>query len=241
MKTLKTTAFLLATFALCISCGKSTEKYASKEHGMKFDAWELNYNADDDDIYWPSVVLTESTEGEIVEIKSWRDLWYGSSGSDTTRTGAVLQARIYNYKSRNDAKYHNAIKFKTGKADNTYRSGLEHHFLFNGGQADSVSFTAKSNNDHYFIPDQETSDRIIELLSGKDSVTITVTFKGPNGSYSTKIRSIEGSYSYKVTGSPKLTKALEINHQRRVLAEKESKKAEERFEKELDKLFDEDW
>lgn len=208
----------ITVLMLCFSCGKSTEKYASKEHGMKFNVWELNYNADNYDIYWPSIKLTEPTEGELVEVESNYNWWSGRLNSrDTTSSSAMLRAFIFNEKSKNDAQYYNTVQFKVSNADYEYRSHLAHCFVFNEGQIDSVSFSAKADDNHCFIPDRETSEKIIRLFCGKSPINVKVTFTG---------HSIEGVYFFTVDGSPKLNKALEVNHERFVLARKESNEKE---------------
>ncbi len=219
----------VAAVAFFVSCAKTTEKCAQKEHGMKFDSWELNYKANDYDVYWPSLKLADQSEGTLSEVKSDFDWWSGRVlRRDTTTVGALLYAAITNIKSRNDAKYYNSIRFKVSTLDKRYRPNLEHRFTFNEGQPDSLSFSATSNDDDLFIPSREDSERIISVLCKKDPTDLKVSFKGS---------SVEGVYSFTINGSPKLSKGLELSHERKLLAEKEFKKADSKAEKELEELF----
>ena len=210
---------------LCFSCGKSTEQYASKEHGKQFGVWELNYESDDYGTYWPTVVLSDSNEGELMQVDSEYS-WRGKLiRRDTTTTKASFEAVIWNVKSKNDAKYYDAIKLRALNADNTYYPRLEYHFMFNDGQPNAVSFSGKFDGE-YIRPNRKDAEKIIALFSGKEPVTVKVTCEPYHMSL---------EYSFCINGSTKLSDGLATNHQRRLLAEKESKKAEENFEKELER------
>ncbi len=229
MKGLERVCLASLSILLCVSCTNSTEKYAQKEHGKKFDSWELSYQAKDYDVYWPTLKLVDQSEGTLTEVKSDFDWWSGRLlKRDTTQVGALLYATITNIKSRNDAKYYNSIRFQVSNLDKRYRSNLEHRFTFNEGQRDSLSFSAKSNDNHLFIPSREDSEKIISMLCKKESTDMKVVFRG---------NSVEGEYSFTIKGSPKLSKGLELNHERKLFAEKEFKKADGKAEKELEELF----
>lgn len=214
----------------CASCGRSTEKCASKEHGMKFNIWELYYDADDYDVYWPSVRMPEPAGGAMTVIKSTYNMW-GSRliRRDTISMAAYFKPTIYSVKSKNDAQYYNSICIYVNDADKEFWPGLEHNFIFNEGKKDSVSFTAKAVNRSYFNPSREISEKIIELLSQKDSVSVKISFKGS---------SVEGVYNFNIEGSPELKKALKINRKRKIQAQEEFEKVDAKYEKALEKLFD---
>ena len=211
---------IVLLFSFTISCSMSTEKYAQKENGRKYGIWELEYNADDVDTYWPSLKLTAPIEGEMVKIQSEYNWWNGKLVKcDTTETGAGFKAFIRNLKSKNDAKYYNSIKFKVFDADSKYYRNLEHRFLFNEGQKDSISFSVMANEDNYFVTTREQSEAILNLFSSKNPVDLIVVIKE---------KTLEVRYHYIIEGTPNLNDALELNHKRRVLAEKEDKKKERR-------------
>lgn len=230
MKRIVRLLLAMAVVMVGVSCTKSTEKYAQKEHGKKFGSWELNYNAGDYDVYWPSLVLTEKVQGEISEIVTNRNWWTDKIlGRDTTSTGAILNAKIYSVKSKNDAKYYNSIRFYISNVENKYRPRLEHRFVFNEGQKDSLSFSTKANDSDAFIPEREVSEQIIKLLSGKNPVDVKILFNGSD---------LEGAYSFVIDGCPKLKQGLELNQERKVIANKEFSKADRKAEKDLMDLFD---
>ena len=214
---------------LASSCSTSTEKYAQKEHGKKFDSWELNYRANDYDVYWPTLKLADQPEGELFNVTTERHWWTGQIlRRDTTVTGALLKITINNVKSRNDAKYYDNVLIKVSDLESNYRSGLEHRFVFNEGQKDSVSFATKSNDDHYFVPGREVSGKIVSLLVGEKPIDLKVSYKAS---------SVEGFYTFTINGSPKLEKGLALNHERKLQAQKEFEKADRKAEKELEELF----
>lgn len=215
-----------AVLTLCFSCGKSTEKYASKEHGKQFGAWELYYEADDYGTYWPSVVLSESNEGELVQVESVYS-WWGNKlvRRDTTITTARFEAVIYNVKSKNDAKHYDSIKLRVLNTDGEYNRRQAYHFMFNEGQPDSLSFTAGYDNG-YIKPNRKDGEKIIALFCGKEPVSVKVTCEPYHKTL---------DYSFSINGSTKLSDGLAINHQRRLLAEKESKRIEQDLEKEYEK------
>lgn len=234
MKYFHKTSLLIILFGLflCVSCSKTTEKYASKEHGMKFGSWTLNYNSGDYDVYWPSLRMSEPVTGNIlkIETRSWWDYstWLTRTVIDTTDLDAKLRAVIHSVKSSHDAQYYSSIRFNICDENLKYWSG-QHHFLFNEGQADSVSFSAKANDDGFFIPGRETSDMIVNLLCGHSPVSLTVTYQGSE---------VDEKYSFTIEGDPRLKKALTINQERKILADKEFKKADAKFEQEIKKFFD---
>lgn len=230
MKRIVRVLLAMAVVMVGVSCTKSTEKYAQKEHGKKFGSWELNYNAGDYDVYWPSLVLTEKVQGEISEIVTNRNWWTDKIlGRDTTSTGAILNAKIYSVKSKNDAKYYNSIRFYISNLENKYRPRLEHRFVFNEGQKDSLSFSTKANDSDAFIPEREVSEEIIKLLSDKNPVDVKILFNGAD---------LEGTYSFVIDGCPKLKQGLELNQERKVIANKEFSKADRKAEKDIMDLFD---
>ena len=230
MKRIVRLLLAMAVVMVGVSCTKSTEKYAQKEHGKKFGSWELNYNAGDYDVYWPSLVLTEKVQGEISEIVTNRNWWTDKIlGRDTTSTGAILNAKIYSVKSKNDAKYYNSIRFYISNLENKYRPRLEHRFVFNEGQKDSLSFSTKANDSDAFIPEREVSEEIIKLLSDKNPVDVKILFNGAD---------LEGTYSFVIDGCPKLKQGLELNQERKVIANKEFSKADRKAEKDIMDLFD---
>lgn len=70
---------LMAVFTLvAVSCSQTTEKYAQKEHGKTFSIWEMNYNAGDYNVYWPSLKLTDEVEGALCEVDTERNWWTGA-------------------------------------------------------------------------------------------------------------------------------------------------------------------
>lgn len=219
----------LCILALCVSCGRKTENYASKEHGKKFDSWELHYHADEYDVYWPSLRLSEPSEGTLTVIKSRYNNWGRHFiGCDTTNTAVFFKPIIYSVKSRNDAKYYNSIRIQVNDANNEFWPRLEHNFTFNEGKKDSVSFSAKAEDGSYFKPSREISEKIIELLSKKASVNVKITFKGS---------SVEGVYDFNIEGSPELKKALKINTERKIQAQKEFEKEDAKIVKQLEDIL----
>lgn len=229
MKPLVRLLLTMTVVMVGISCTKSTEKYAQKEHGKKFGSWELNYNAGDYDVYWPSLVLTEQVQGEITEVVTNRNWWtHKILGRDTTSKGAHLNAKIYSVKSKNDAKYYNSVRFYVSNMEDKYRPRLEHRFVFNEGQKDSLSFSTLANDKDAFIPERKVSEQIIKLLAGKNPVDVKVLFNGSN---------LEGVYSFVIDGCPKLKQGLELNQERKVIANKEFSKADRKAEKEFTDLF----
>lgn len=231
MKLLGKALLGLCGLCICISCVKTTEKYASKEHGMKFGSWTLNYNSGDYDVYWPSLSLPEPVTGNLTEIVAKTSFygWMLTAVVDTTYKDAQLTAAIRSVKSSHDAQYFNSIRFRVTDKNMFFRDRFPHHFIFNEGGDDSVSFSAMANNNNYFIPDRETSDMIIKLLSGHDSVSLKVIYQDSE---------IDGQYSFMIEGEPQLKKALTINQERKILADKEFKKADAKFEQEIKKFFD---
>ena len=221
----------MCILAVCVSCGRKTEKFASKEHGKKFSSWELYYNADEYDVYWPSVRLSEPVGGALTVIKSTYNNWIWENRlirRDTISMTAYFKPIIYSVKSRNDAKYYNSIRIYVNDADNEFWPGLEHNFTFNEGKKDSVSFSAKAVDQSYFNPTKEISEKIIELLSQKDSVSIQITFKGS---------SVEGVYNFNIKGTPELKKALKINNKRKIQAQEEFEKEDAKVAKQLEDIF----
>lgn len=219
----------LCILALCVSCGRKTENYASKEHGKKFDSWELYFHADEYDVYWPSIRLSKPAEGTLTVIKSTYNNWGRHLiGRDTTSATAFFKPIIYSVKSRNDAKYYNSIRIQVNDAKKEFWPGLEHTFTFNEGKKDSVSFSAKAENRDYFKPSREISEKIIELLSQKTSVSVKITFKGS---------SVEGVYDFNIKGSPELKKALKINTERKIQAQKEFEKEDAKIVKQLEDIL----
>ena len=85
-----------------------------------------------------------------------------------------------------------------------------------------MSFSAKPNDDGYFIPSREKGGEIISFLCNNEPLSLTVKFYGR--STTANITETEGSYNFEIPASPKLSKALEINNKRTVLANKEYQK-----------------
>lgn len=230
MKKIVRLLFVLVAVLAGVSCARSTEKYAQKEHGKKFGSWELNYNAGDYDVYWPSLVLSEKVQGDVFEIVTDRNWWTGKILSrDTTSNGALLNAKIISVKSKNDARYYNSIRFYVSNMDNMYRPRMEHRFVFNEGKTDSLSFSKKANDSDAFIPEREVSEQIIQLLSGKKPVAVKVEYGDSD---------LEGTFSFVIDGCPKLKQGLELNQERKVIANKEFSKADSKVEKALMNLFE---
>lgn len=231
MKLLGKALLGLCGLCICISCVKTTEKYASKEHGMKFGSWTLNYNSGDYDVYWPSIRMSEPVTGNITEIvaKTRFDGLMITTVVDTAYMDAKLTAAIISAKSSNDAQYFNSIRFRVTDKNKFFRDRFTHHFIFNEGEDDSVTFSAMANKDKYFIPDRETSETIIKLLNGHDNVSLKVLYQESG---------IDGQYSFMIEGEPQLKKALKLNQERRIIADEEFKKADTKFEQEFMKLFD---
>lgn len=230
MKTLLRIILVSVTLLAGVSCGKTTEKYAQKEHGKQFGSWELNYNAGDYDVYWPSLVLSEKVKGGLFEVKTDRNWWTGKViSSDTTRSAALLGAKIISVKSKNDAKYYDSISFQVSNTDKKYRPNLEHRFVFNEGQKDSLSFSMTANKDDNFVPSREIADQIIQLLTGRKPIDVKVIFQGTD---------IAGEYSFEVEGCPKLKQGLELNQERKIIANKEFNKADRKATKEFLDLFE---
>ena len=213
---MKKLLYVLALFCCIISCTHSTEKFAQKEHGKRFDSWKLYYTADDKgNVYSPSLRLSEPEEGSLVEIENIYHWWTGSLiRKDTTMKSAHLDATITNSKDSHDAMYYNNIKFNIGDNAGHFLSSTEHKFIFNAGQKDSIAFTTKASNS-FFSPDQTTAYKLIELLCEKRPINIQVS--ATNSDYI-------NTYSFIITGSPNLKDALSILHNRSVLADKEMKK-----------------
>ena len=229
MKRIVRLLLAMAVVMIGVSCTKTTEKYAQKEHGKKFGSWELYYNAGDYDVYWPSLVLTEKVQGEISEIATNRNWWNDKIlGRDTTSSGAILNAKIYSVKSKNDARYYNSVRFYISNLENEYRPRLEHRFVFNDGQKDSISFSTKANDSDAFIPEREVSEQIIKLLSGRNPIDVKILFNGSD---------LEGVYTFVIDGCPKLKQGLELNQERKVIANKEFSKADRKAEKDFMDLF----
>ena len=219
MKTIKSYFIGASIIFLCLACSRTTEHYAQKEHKMKFGIWELNYAADDYYINWPSVILSEPISGEMTVIRNTHDWWTGHRFKpDTTNNEAIFKAYIRSVKSKSDAQYYNAIKFKVAYK-NQYYYDFKHNFIFTNGDSDTLSFSAKPNDDGYFIPSREKGEEIISFLCKNKPITLTVTFNGTNTTINTT--ETEGAYYFEISGSPKLSNALEINHKRKVLAYKE--------------------
>jgi hypothetical protein len=219
MNTIKRSFISAFVILLCISCGKTTEYYAQKEHKMKFGIWELNYAADDYYIYWPSVRLSEPISGEMTAINNTYDWWTGHRFKpDTTNNDAIFKAYIQSVKSKSDAQYYNSIKFEV-IYNNKYYYNYKHNFIFTNEDRDTLSFSAKPNDDGYFVPNREKSEEIIEFLCKDKPISLTVKFNGTNTTINTT--ETEGSYYFEMSGSPKLSNAMEINHKRKVLAYKE--------------------
>lgn len=207
---------------LLVSCGKSTEKYAQKEHGMKFDAWELNYRANSYDVYWPKLVLVDQNEGHSRMIETdFVPGWIGRVRRDTTETAAYLLATIVYEKNRNDAKYEDIVKFNVLDSDKRYYSDEKYSFVFNESQQDSICFATVADEGD-FVPDREISARIISLLCKEEPTTLRVTYKN-------MFR--EGDFTFVINGSPKLKKGIAINRERKLLAEKEYKIARGKSQK----------
>lgn len=222
---------LMSVFALvAVSCSQTTEKYAQKEHGKTFGIWEMNYNAGDYDVYWPSLKLTDEVEGALCEVDTERNWWTGAIiRRDTTRTAANMGIWIYSVKSKNDARYYNSVRFRVANSDKKYRPRLDHKFIINEGQKDSVSFTSTSNSDDFFVPERAVSERIVELLSENRPVNVKVICEGSD---------YEGVYSFEMEGSSKLKPALKLNEERKIIANKEFSKADAKAEKEFMKMFE---
>lgn len=223
---------LLAAVSLlaATSCTQKTEKYAQKEHGKKFGAWEMNYNAGDYDVYWPSLKLTDDVKGTLREVDTERNWWSGAIiRRDTTLATANMGIKIYSLKSKNDARYYNSVRFRVANSDKKYRPRLDHKFIINEGQKDSVSFTAKSNSEDDFVPERAVSERIVTLLSEKRPIIVKVICE---------ISDYEGVYSFEMEGSSKLKPALKLNEERKIIANKEFSKADTKVEKEFMKMFE---
>lgn len=220
------TAFVL----MAVSCSQTSERFAQKEHGKKFGIWEMCYNADEYDVYWPSLILADDAQGSLCEVKTERNWWNDAViHRDTIHTTAKMSARIISIKSINDAKYYNCIKFQVTNSDNKYYPTLDHKFLFNEGQKDSISFSCSANDDHYFVPDRNISEQIVALLCEKKPINVKVVCQGIN---------YEGTYEFVLEGSSKLGHALKLNKDRKIIANKEFKKADAKAEKEFLKIFE---
>ncbi|MBQ7444479.1 MAG: hypothetical protein IJS71_00875 [Clostridia bacterium] len=218
-----------ALLPAAISCTPKTEKYAQNEHGKKFGPWEINYNAGDYDVYWPSLKLTDDVEGALREVVTDRNWWSGAIiRRDTTSTAASLGIIIYSVKSKNDARYYNSVRFRVANPKKTYRSGLEHRFIFNEGQKDSLSFAATSNSDDYFVPERVVSEQILTLFSEKKPISVKVICSSST---------YDGAYTFDMEGSPKLKQALKLNEDRKIFANKEFSKANSKAEKEFMKML----
>ena len=197
---------------------------------MRFDSWEIYYEAGDFDIYWPKLKLVDQPEGELGEVVSIYNRWTGQLlRRDTTRTGALLKININNVKSKNDAKYFNRVCFQVCSISGRYRSGLVHNFVFNDGQSDSLSFSETVFEDgDWYDASREVSEQIINLLCGKDPIDLKVSYKDDY---------VEGEYSFIINGSPRLEKGLALNHDREILARKEFDKAYRKVMKDYDGFF----
>lgn len=212
----------LIIILLLTSCSKTTEHYAKKEHKMTFGIWEINYAADDYYTYWPSISLSEPINGTMTATRNTYDWLSGYRFKpDTTFDDAILKAHIRSVKSKSDAEYYNTIKLEV-TYNNQYYYNLKHNFIFTNADRDTLSFSAKPNDDGYFIPSREKGGEIISFLCNNEPLSLTVKFYGR--STTANITETEGSYNFEIPASPKLSKALEINNKRTVLANKEYQK-----------------
>lgn len=84
------------------------------------------------------------------------------------------------------------------------------------------------NEFQFTLIDPEISEKIIELLSKKASVNVKITFKGS---------SVEGVYDFNIEGSPELKKALKINTERKIQAQKEFEKEDAKIVKQLEDIL----
>ncbi len=219
--------------ALCVfvavSCTQSTEKYAQKEHGKKFGVWELNYNAGDYGVYWPSLKLAEDVQGSLFEVSTEHNWWSGAViRRDTLRSEALLGVKITSVKSKNDAKYFNRVRLDITNKDDRFRTPGDYTFVFNPGQKDSVSFVENSGYSNSYILSREVSEKVVDLFCGNSSVNLTVSCSELN---------YIGRYEFVIDGYPKLRKALDLNQERKLFAQEEFDKADEKAAKELMKLL----
>lgn len=206
---------MLALACVCWSCQQTTEQYAQKENGLRFDNWKLNYNADDQDIYWPIVKLDEPIEGDLMMINlNYNWLTEKVTSRDTTWNTAHLDVSIRTDKSKNDAQYYNTVILYAGNQDNQYWPLLEYRFLFNEGQADSLSLDMMPEGGA-FVASKEQSEKIVSLFEGSKPVHLNVSIDGIT---------FNAEYSFIIPNSSKLTKCLDLAKKRQILAETERKK-----------------
>ncbi len=229
----------LCGLLLFASCVKTTEKYASKEHGMKFGSWTLNYDSGDYDVYWPSIRMSEPVTGNLTEVvrRGFFENWGSSKKgivTDTTSNDAFLMATIKSVKSSHDAQYYSSIRFKYCDKNAMFRQRCCYHFIFNEGQVDSVSFLATANKEGQLVPNRETSEGIIKLLSGSSPVSLKITYCDEDMMWG---RKTEGKYTFSIKGEPQLRKAQKLNQERKIIADKEFDKADAKLAKELGRLF----
>lgn len=196
---------------------------------MRFDSWEIYYEAGDYDVYWPSLKLADQSDGELLEVAASYNRWTGQILRwDTISTGALLRVNINNAKSANDANYYDRVRFQVCTLQGKYISGLEYNFVFNGGQQDSLSFSALPNDDDWFVSSRDVSEQIIKLFCGKDPIDLKVFYQN---------QYVEGKYNFSINGSPQLEKGLALNHKREIIARKEFDKADRKAAKEFDDFF----
>lgn len=202
--------------AVFISCSRSSEYYAKKEHGLKFDYWELCYRSIDHDVYRPYLRLAEPVVGTLVSAKAEYDSHFRLH-RDTTLCAATLIAFIETAKSSENAEYYNTIYFKLKDESKYGHYGVDYSFTVSNGKSEPVTFI--TNESHEFRTKREDAERIIQMLYQDDNVNFNIKFKSDVG-----FGVINGSYEFNVPGSRKLEDAIRHCNKREIQAREEYKK-----------------
>ena len=180
--------------------------YASKEHGKKFNEWELQYDADNENIYWPTLTRTENIKGDLIEINK------PYSRKDTILSEATFNFKIVCRKNKNNAKIQKLIAYSVDPY--IFHGPTDIRFIFNEGQADSISFYSWSID---VIP-EENVDAVFRLLSGDAPVNLKIKRE-----YYHYRQPCSYIYSFTLNGEPQLKKLAKILEDRTNLAYNEQK------------------
>lgn len=221
MKVLLKINIAILFLVLCSSCGKTTEQYAQKENGIKFDDWELVYTANDNySIYWPKLRMTEDIKGEGYAITYRQPHSFSfTSQRDSSYHSINITPTIETARDRHDGSFYEFVRFYI---DSGYEGDIYYCFI-NEGFENEISFASivkeSFDGEYYFNVNKDYSKNIISMLCDNKNLNIRI--------YSEKIR-MYGKHHYEYTftlrGSTNLLRGLKINKERNILAFEESKK-----------------